>query len=755
MALTLKNDALYNILTVKFPVEIKRKKDGKKEVKFYNKWQGITKNVCSGNETNIAFRTGINNDITVLDFDDEESVAWFILNVGEINSFKCHHVKTHQGIHLYFKYSKELDLLLASNSINKVKVIKAIDIRSEGNCIFYGKGYELIKFEKEIEDVPILFIEKLKDHLKKEPVKFKPYIINKIDYQSNNDDVIDILNGLSSHRYTNYDDWIKVAFCLKNSFKDTYKEDWINWSKNSDEHIFDREVVEKYWDNIKPPQKNCITVNSLYDMLKTDNIEAFDFLMKRKKNIIEENTKFFVFNDYKDYLNQITTVTEVENFLKNTVRRITNKGVPSYALKIIDENKNIRWNIVKQFPLGLPDSFKFEDKEGKIIKTSFSAILKFQVEQYIMKDNVVFEPRGPHIDYDPNMDSNINLFPDWKIKYHKGFVVNYDLLEPIFHHQKKVYCDDQDDLYVYLNGYLASIIQNPEKKLLVALCFVSLHQGAGKNIFWDWFGKYILGILYQYVNNIDTIFNKFSKRFENCLLVILDEISSGGNAYVLNNQLKSIITQTVQSIEPKGMEAYLLNDYRNYIFLSNNKHIVKVENTDRRFCMFECNNCYVGNHEYFKNLNQCLMNPEVQIHYFHYLIQYDLSNFQVRNFPNTKLRQEVMELSVPNHIRFLEYFAEKQQIQECLKASTLYESYKDFIKEREGGHGLLTQTKFSIELKSIFKSKRSNGTKYIVSKEIVVKYLRDYYKNPEFGINNEQDTTEPESGYVSDDSLTF
>ena len=58
---------------------------------------------------------------------------------------------------------------------------------------------------------------------------------------------------------------------------------------------------------------------------------------------------------------------------------------------------------------------------------------------------------------------------------------------------------------------------------------------------------------------------------------------------------KKIITQTVQSIEPKGMEAYMLNDFRNYVFLSNNEHIVKVENSCRILCMMECNNIYVGN----------------------------------------------------------------------------------------------------------------------------------------------------------------
>jgi hypothetical protein len=53
----------------------------------------------------------------------------------------------------------------------------------------------------------------------------------------------------------------------------------------------------------------------------------------------------------------------------------------------------------------------------------------------------------------------------------------------------------------------------------------------------DWIGKEIFGTSYQYVSDVETIFTKFNKRFENCLLIACDEISSNGMAYKMNNQL--------------------------------------------------------------------------------------------------------------------------------------------------------------------------------------------------------------------------
>lgn len=733
------NDILFNSFEIKFPVEISRTK-GKKNIQFPSKWNLTDKNKCTGNEDNIAFRTGICNDITVIDFDDQESIDWFNNNVDSFENVKGHRVKTTQGYHLYFKYSKELDELLASFTKKKVCVIKKIDIRSNGNCIFYGDGYNLEHFEKDLGQVPTQFLRRLKKHFEQTQIKPNENVESKsiklkIDRKECPDDISFILENLNPKRYINFDDWIKVAICLKHSFGDTYKNHWLKWSKNSTIHK-EFQFNDTYWDSIKD---GPLSVSSIYEMLKNDNFEAFSKLNEKKKSIIDEESKHFLFGDYTLFMEGIQDYNDVVEFLKHTIRYIINKGNICWAVKIQDENNDIRWNVVKNFPTEFLDGFSYivqNDDGPEEVSAKFSSVA-LKIKESITKQNVIFAPYSPSSLYNFNQDKNLNLFAGWKIKYDKNFKIDETLLNPILHHVKKVFCKDDESLFEYIINWLASILQNPQNKTCVCPCFISDQQGAGKNLFWDWVGKEIFGTSYQYVSDIETIFSKFNKRFENSLLIACDEISSNGMAYKQNNQLKSIITQEKQSIEPKGMEAYQINDFRNYAMLSNNEHIVKIEASDRRYVIFECDNCYVGNFEYFILLKSTMNDLNVQKTFFHYLVNKDISNFIVKKIPNSDIRKRVMSLSVPNHIKFLEHYSSTLDDTKTLTLSSteLYSYYQIFIKNFEGNFGLQTSRKFSLEITKFLPKEKLHGLiKYTISRQIVVQILIKYFKDDTFDI---------------------
>lgn len=738
---TLKNDVLFNKILTKFKVSIKRNKDGKKETVFPKNWNLIDSNTCDGNEKNIAFITGTINNITVIDFDDIESRNWFEENIGLFNKMKAHRVKTTNGYHLYFKYSLDLDRIISTYTKKKVKVIKNIDVRSNGNCIFYGNGYELEHYENELSIVPKEFIDILQVHFEQTSNQDQTQTLVQTTLCENNvvlfdlkesiDDISYILNNLNIERCINFDDWMKVAICLKHSFGETYKDTWLKWSKKSTIHKPFFDLNEKYWDNIKD---GSLTIASVYDMLKKDNKKAFYKLINEKKPEIEKCSTSMLFGDYTQFVNQIVEQYEVELFFKSTLRFVINKGNTCWAVKVKDENDDIRWNVVNKFPCGV-DGYKFET-EKTIMFIKFEHLID-TFKKDITKQNVVFSPYSPTFDYDFDRDTNINLFAGWKLNYQKDLVVDLKILEPILHHIRKVFCIEQEDLFEYMINWIATIIQKPKSKTSVCPCFISDQQGAGKNLFWDWLGKEIFGTSYQYVSDIETIFAKFNKRFENSLLIACDEISSNGMAYKQNNQLKSIITQEKQSIEPKGMEAYQIYDYRNYVMLSNNEHIVKVENSDRRYVMFECDNCYVGNFDYFKELKACMENDIVKQHFFHFLIQRDLTDFVIKKIPNTELRKRVMGLSVPNHIKFLEHFSSTLDTELKLTATQLYTYYQIFIKNFEGNFGLQTSRKFGLEIGKYLEKKKSNGcNQYTISKDIVIQTLKVYYKDPSFDIDS-------------------
>lgn len=61
-------------------------------------------------------------------------------------------------------------------------------------------------------------------------------------------------------------------------------------------------------------------------------------------------------------------------------------------------------------------------------------------------------------------------------------------------------------------------------------------------------------------------------------------IQNYGGAHKSNDKLKSLITQTQQKIERKGLDVQTINNFNNYIFLTNNDWAIKIEASDRRGC---------------------------------------------------------------------------------------------------------------------------------------------------------------------------
>lgn len=721
-------DVLYNEYKAKMPVSFKRASNGKKtDVRFPYKWKDITDNKCVGDEDNIAFKCGVENNLTVLDFDTTKAVQWFENNVYRFQHVQGHVVKTHNGYHLYYQYSQELEDVLAKHTSSKIGVVPGLDIRGKGNCIFYGKGYELKDYKQDVHPVPSEFLDAIEKHLSiKNKMKRKNSqpVVSSMDYKSDKKDLFKTLKNLDANRADNYQDWIRVAMALKNSFGDTYKNLFHSFSKRSDK--YDEDTVNKYWDGLNEPEGRRLTIGTLYDMLKRDDLETFNQIMDNKKDIMKEQMNEKSYDEVYKYFQVITDLTEVETFLSRCIRTILNRGVTIYANK----TKDGKWNVCKYFPLDNSKAFYVKEDE-KLVKYTFYEAYT-HIEGGVTRNDLIFEPCNPKIDYDFEANNNFNLFRGWNFKYDPN-LTDYMCIDRILYHIKRVLADDDEECNEYILQWLAHIIQKPTKKTGICPVFVSDRHGAGKNTFWDWFGRDIIGDGYQ-ATNIDSLFGRFTKRYEMTQLAVLDEAQTNGLAYKLNNQLKNLISQGEQTIEPKGLEAYTMKDYRNYVILSNNEHIVKIEATDRRFVMLKCYDGLAKNKDHFNPLLQDMDDPIVRKTFFHYLVNYDISRFNLeKNIPKTDLKERMMKLSVPNHIRFLEYCYDHVTC-DWWPSGKLYDIYKEYIKEDEGNHGLMTQTKFGMELKKHLESKRSAGTKFYISKDSILSSLRKYYQDPDYMI---------------------
>jgi len=73
---------------------------------------------------------------------------------------------------------------------------------------------------------------------------------------------------------------------------------------------------------------------------------------------------------------------------------------------------------------------------------------------------------------------------------------------------------------------------------------------------------------------------------------LIDEVGSHGSIWHNEAKLKKLITQPEYQVELKGQEKRRIDNLNNYIFTTNCEMPIKIEGTDRRYCVLQCNSKY-------------------------------------------------------------------------------------------------------------------------------------------------------------------
>jgi P4 family phage/plasmid primase-like protien len=305
-------DNFINNNFIVFSVDIaqKKKKDSwKKEIKFQKNWSKFTlktaKYIPSYNS--MAIITGKINGIFVLDIDNVKQ--WQEL-LQKHNKKEPPTVKVQTGsggIHYYFKYTDNLDLITTTDHVIEDY---DIDIRSNGGCtilppstyfnnnvskdveykwIYNIFDYDMIEVPEWIYNLLIkkpLHIdesEKVSSDLIK--VSKDVEIIEKDVMDYSDDDIDVLLYMLNKHRYENYTEWVNVGMCLYNINKN-YKYIWKNWSKQCAK--YDEVTCDEKWKSFQKDKDKKLTIASLLFWCKQDNKDKYDEFINKKKinNII-------------------------------------------------------------------------------------------------------------------------------------------------------------------------------------------------------------------------------------------------------------------------------------------------------------------------------------------------------------------------------------------------------------------------------------------------------------------------------------
>ena len=300
-------------------------------------------------------------------------------------------------------------------------------------------------------------------------------------------------------------------------------------------------------------------------------------------------------------------------------------------------------------------------------------------------DELVFDPSGrcPSTSY--------NLFKGLSVEPVAGKCDLY------LRHVKEIICAGDQALYDYVLGWMAHAIQKPTELPGVALVLRG-SPGTGKGHFAQHFGK-IFGDHFQHLVHMDHLLGKFNAHLSSALVVFADEIVWGGNKREAG-QLKGIITESRRMMEAKFKDPIIVDNYARFIFATNEDWAVPTGPKERRYCVLNIDESKAEDHGYFADINTEMRNGGLEA-LMHTLMNFDLSQFNVRRYPLTEGLLEQKQLSLPsvaqwwydillegdNQVSLEKYGPPTAVMGASIPTMTLFEIYQAFAKGDRYGHG--------------------------------------------------------------------
>jgi hypothetical protein len=272
--------------------------------------------------------------------------------------------------------------------------------------------------------------------------------------------------------------------------------------------------------------------------------------------------------------------------------------------------------------------------------------------------------------------------------------------------------------YDYIMGWCAHLIQRPQEKPGVALVFKGV-KGAGKDTFANYLGALIKNH-HVTIAQMAQLTGKFNAHQEKALLLHVQEGFWAGDPSAVG-PLNHMITSETAMIERKGIDPIEIDSYMRVFISSNDKWVVPATEGERRYAVFHVSPHMARNREYFGAIKHEKENGGLEA-LMHFLLDYDLSNFDVGVPPETEGLAEQKVAGLKNaDLFYYELLAAGEIINEedfgddrnwrthpvRVHREGLYESYKEWWKERRGhGHReLLSIVDFGKELSRLCPSR--------------------------------------------------
>ena len=171
----------------------------------------------------------------------------------------------------------------------------------------------------------------------------------------------------------------------------------------------------------------------------------------------------------------------------------------------------------------------------------------------------------------------------------------------------------------YILEWLSYIIKAKDKTNVCIVLYSDAH-GVGKNSFIELIRKLIDEKYVSKLENIDELQSQFNSFCESKFIIYGDEILA--KTKDLYTTLKNTITRSQVKINKKGIDAYEMENYTNYLFTTNERCPFKIEKNDRRMTMLETTEIKLSK-ELTKEFYEAIKDENIIKTFYHELLDFD------------------------------------------------------------------------------------------------------------------------------------
>lgn len=335
----------------------------------------------------------------------------------------------------------------------------------------------------------------------------------------------------------------------------------------------------------------------------------------------------------------------------------------------ICDNENIFW-LVK----GNDGLFKIVSDETQHKKLFRVKCCGTNLWQLYLDNSSLFRVRG--LAFNSSAPGMFNIFQGFKYEP----LENEEKLKTWTDFVKEIICNNNDELYEYIQHWISFIVKNPGRKTETAI-FMGGLQGIGKGTFTKILCKLFDGYVNSNITNMDELTGNFNTAIEGKMLCFCNELKNVGDERAANfDCLKSVITEYDIRYNEKGIPRRDGENNANFIFMSNSAYAIKVEVDDRRYVPINLNASRRGDEEYWTKINKAYEDDDfIRAIMFDYLNNYN-DNYSLRKIPNTELRQALIEASKSDVVTMIE-----KHYRDFVNGTVIDDSWKTGMKAKTLG----------------------------------------------------------------------